>query len=141
MFKNKFDLRQKNKFPSENDHPSLLFPSFPTTPPSPSLLSEEAWVISDWLTRGCACLQEDTEHQGGEGQQGHGEAEVGHAVLPLGLGQAVGQSCLQAHEQHAGGEGHARAHIMEHLGTVHLGRGGGGRRKGKERCWSVVRQH
>lgn len=32
----------------------------------------------------------DTEHQGHEGQQGHAEPEVGHAVLPLGLGQPVG---------------------------------------------------
>lgn len=38
--------------------------------------------------KGCHLLlaEEDTEHQGYEGQQGHAEPEVGHAVLPLGLG-------------------------------------------------------
>lgn len=35
---------------------------------------------------------EDTEHQGHEGQQRQAEPQVGHVVLPLRLGQAVGQS-------------------------------------------------
>ena len=63
---------------------------------------------------------EDTEHQGYEGQQGHAEPEVGHVVLPLRLGQAVGQPRLQAHEQHTGGEGDARSDIVEDFGIIHL---------------------
>ncbi|KAF3842070.1 hypothetical protein F7725_024021 [Dissostichus mawsoni] len=39
-------------------------------------------AICQWL--------EDTEHQGYEGQQGHAEPQVGHVVLPLGLGQSSG---------------------------------------------------
>lgn len=65
---------------------------------------------------------EDTEHQGCEGQQGHAEPEVGHAVLPLGLRQPVGQRRLQAHEQHAGGEGDSRSHVVKNFGIVHLSR-------------------
>lgn len=63
---------------------------------------------------------EDTEDQGCEGQQGHAEPEVGHAVLPLGLGQPVGQRRLQAHEQHAGGEGDSRSHVVKNFGIIHL---------------------
>lgn len=42
---------------------------------------------------GCHLLVagEDTEHQGYQRQQGHAEPEVGHVVLPLGLGQPVSQ--------------------------------------------------
>lgn len=36
--------------------------------------------------------EEDTEHQGDKSQQGQAEPKVGHVVLPLRLGQAVGQS-------------------------------------------------
>lgn len=63
---------------------------------------------------------EDTEHQGHEGQQGHAEPEVGHAVLPLGLGQPVGQRRLQAHKQHAGGEGDPCSHVVKNFGIIHL---------------------
>lgn len=63
---------------------------------------------------------EDTEHQGYEGQQGHAEPQVGHAVLPLGLGQPVGQRRLQAHEQHAGGEGDSCSHVVQNFGIIHL---------------------
>lgn len=62
----------------------------------------------------------DTEHQGYEGQQGHAEPEVGHVVLPLGLGQSVSQCWLQAHKQHTGGEGDARSDIVENFGIIHL---------------------
>lgn len=50
-----------------------------------------AWEAAPgwWLLFG---LEEDTEHQGYEGQQRQAEPEVGHVVLPLRLGQAVCQS-------------------------------------------------
>lgn len=70
-------------------------------------------AICQWL--------EDTEHQGYEGQQGHAEPQVGHVVLPLGLGQLVSQSWLHAHKQHAGGEGDACSDIVENFGIIHLG--------------------
>lgn len=63
---------------------------------------------------------EDTEHQGYKREQGQAEPEVGHAVLPLRLGQAVGQSGLQAHKQHAGGEGDTGSHVVEDFGIIHL---------------------
>lgn len=63
---------------------------------------------------------EDTEHQGHKGQQRQAEPQVGHVVLPLRLGQAVGQSGLQAHKQHTGGEGDASAHVVKNFGVIHL---------------------
>lgn len=63
---------------------------------------------------------EDTEHQGHKGQQGHAEPEVGHVVLPLGLGQSVSQRRLQAHKQHSSRKGNSCSHIVEDLGIVHL---------------------
>lgn len=66
---------------------------------------------------------EDTEHQGHEGQQGHAEPEVGHVVLPLGLGEAVSQCRLQGHKQHTGGEGDACSDIVENFGIIHLSYG------------------
>ena len=62
----------------------------------------------------------DTEHQGDQGEQRHPHPHVSHPVLVLRLGQSVGQSRLETHEQHAAGERHARAHVVQHLGKVHL---------------------
>lgn len=78
-----------------------------------------AWEAAPgwWLLFG---LEEDTEHQGYEGQQRQAEPEVGHVVLPLRLGQAVCQSWLQAHKQHTGGEGDARSDIVKNFGIIHL---------------------
>lgn len=78
---------------------------------------------------------EDTEHQGCKGQQGHAEPEVGHAVLPLGLRQPVGQRRLQAHEQHAGGEGDSRSHVVKNFGIVHLS----DRHREEEKKWGCVK--
>lgn len=64
--------------------------------------------------------EEDTEHQGSEGQEGHAEPEVGCVVLPLSLSQSVGQRRLQTHKQHTGGEGDARSDIVENFGIIHL---------------------
>lgn len=64
--------------------------------------------------------EKDTEHQAYKGQQGHAEPEVGQVVLPLGLGQSVGQRRLQGHKQHAGGEGDACSDIVENFGIIHL---------------------
>lgn len=75
--------------------------------------------------------EEDTEHQGNEGQQGHAEPEVSHVVLPLGLSQAVGQRWLQTHKEHAGRKGDACSDIVENLGIIHLSCG---ERRG-ERGW------
>lgn len=84
--------------------------------------------------------EEDTEHQGYKGQQRQAEPQVGHVVLPLRLGQAVGQSWLQAHKQHTGGEGNASSDIVKNFGIIHLSHEE--RRKEKKEAsrsgWNIV---
>ena len=65
-------------------------------------------------------MSKDTENQGHEGEEGHGQTYVSQEVLVLGLSQAVGQSRLEAHKHHAAGERHTGPHIVQHLGVVQL---------------------
>lgn len=64
--------------------------------------------------------EDATEDQGDQGSGGQRHTHVGHPVVEGGDGHTVREHALQAHEEKSRGERHARPHVVERLGMVHL---------------------
>lgn len=67
----------------------------------------------------------DTEDQDDKGDGCQHNPQVGHRQVLRGGGSVVGEDTVQADKQQPGGEGHTSSHVVQRLGMIHLGPGGG----------------
>lgn len=80
------------------------------------------------LTDGSGVLQDKalvneknaTQHEGDHRPECQGDSEMRHPVIERGHSHSIREDTLETHEQQPGRERHARSHVVQGLGMVHL---------------------